>query len=132
MVRAPEDEGAMEPVEIAGERIDPATVASVRAGNALWPGLAAFTGVSFLVYLLVKWAGGTTPVDAGLFAQLAVAALLLAIGAAAMARGRYFFLVVETKAGRRRFGGLSKAEQVALAARLGPQSADDSAANRDR
>jgi hypothetical protein len=108
-------------VEIRGERIDPAEVTAVRQGNALGPGLAAFTGVSFLVYLLVKWASGATPFGADLLVQLAVSAALLVAGGALLARARYFYVVVETRTGRRKFSGLSRAEQAEIRDRLAPR-----------
>ena len=106
-------------VTIRGVEVDPATVRDVRAGNKLTPGLAAFTGVSFLVYLLVKVAGGTMPLDAGAWAQLGVSAALAGVGAGLLARGRYFYVDVVTDDGVRRFPGLSKAEQTAAVAALG-------------
>lgn len=102
------------------DALDPAAVRRVRAGNALWPGLAAFTGVTFLVYLGVKALGGLIAVDAGFAGQMAVAAALLVLGGVALARGRYFWVEVETSDGRRRAGGMTKARQQAIVARLAP------------
>jgi hypothetical protein len=101
-----------------GVDIDPATVRDVRTGNRLTPGLAAFTGVSFLVYLAVKVASGTLPLDAGGWTQIGVSAALGGYGFGLLVRARYFYVDVVTDAGTRRFAGLSKAEQQALAARL--------------
>jgi hypothetical protein len=98
--------------------IEPARVRAVREGNALWPGLFAFTGVSFLIYLAVKGASGAAEADAGLFAQLGLAGALAAYGGWLMARARYFYVEVETAEGRRRIAGLTKTEQQALAARF--------------
>jgi hypothetical protein len=93
-------------------------IRSVRAGNAIGPGLALFTGVSFLVYLLVKLAAGTVAADAGTFGQIALSVVLFAWGLALMLRGRFHFVTVETEAGTRRLKGLSKAEQSALMAQF--------------
>jgi hypothetical protein len=106
-------------VTVRGVEIDPATVREVRTGNKLTPGLAAFTGFSFLVYLLVKLAAGTMPLDAGAWTQLGVAAALAGVGAGLLVRARYFYVDVVTDEGVRRFPGLSKAEQQAAAAALG-------------
>ena len=103
--------------------VDPAEVTAVRTGNALAPGLMAFTGVSFLAYLLTKAATGMVPVDAGWATQVAVSAALLGFGGWRIARARYFYVEIETRAGRRRFKGLSKAQQTRLAQRLTPPSA---------
>ena len=105
--------------------IDPRSVRAVRTGNALWPGLAAFTGLSFLVYLLVKAVSGAVAADVGLYVQLAVSAALLAAGAVGLARARYFFLVVETESGARRIKGLTKPEQTAFAKALTPGDAPE-------
>jgi hypothetical protein len=105
--------------------IDPRSVRGVRSGNALWPGLAAFTGLSFLVYLAVKAVSGAVAVDVGLYAQLAVSAALLAAGAVGLARARYFFLVVDTDSGARRIKGLTKSEQTAFAEALTPGDAPE-------
>lgn len=102
--------------------IDPAQVTGVRAGNALWPGLLAFTGVSFFVYLLIKLAGGAIAADAGTFAQIGVSAVLLIAGGWVLVRARYFFVIVEMGETERKIGGLSKAEQVALMERYGPEA----------
>ncbi len=110
----------MATVEAKGVAIDPATVTAVRKGNRLEPGLATFTGLSFLAYLLVKAFSGAVPLDMWLVAQVAFSAAMLGVGGGLMARGRYFYLVVETAEGARRFGGLTKAEQTALAERLAP------------
>jgi hypothetical protein len=110
----------MATAEAKGSGIDPATVTAVRKGNRLEPGLAAFTGVTFLVYLLVKAASGAVPFDMWLVAQVAFSAALLGVGGGLMARGRYFYVAVETAEGVRRIGGLTKAEQTALAERLSP------------
>lgn len=106
----------MEPDVLHG--IDPAEVSSTRAGNSLWPGLLAFTGVSFAVYLAVKGASGTVPMDTALFAQLAVSAAMTVIGVVLLLRARYFYVVVEAATGTRRIGGLSKAEQTVLLERI--------------
>ena len=98
--------------------VDPSAVTAVRAGNALWPGLAAFTGVSFLVYLLVKLAAGTVAFDTGFVVQIAVSIALLAAGGVALMRARYFYVELETPDGKRRAAGLTKAERDALAARF--------------
>ena len=103
----------MNRIEIDGERLD---ATGVRAGNALWPGLACFTGITFLVYLSVKAASGATPVDAALAVQLAVSVALAALGGAVLARGRYFYAEIETADGRRRFKGLTKARQQEIVA----------------
>ena len=105
-------------VTIRGVEIDPSSVRDVRTGNKLTPGLAAFTGFSFLVYQLVKLAGGTMALDAAAWTQLGVAAALSGVGAGLLARARYFYLDVVTDDGVRRFAGLSKAEQTAFAAAL--------------
>lgn len=110
----------MATVEAKGVTFDTAAVTRVRRGNRLEPGLAAFTGVTFLVYLLVKAVGGAVPFDMWLVAQVAFSAALLGVGGGLLARGRYFYVVVETAEGSRRIGGLSKAEQTALAERLAP------------
>lgn len=107
-------------VTVRGVEIDPAQVQRVRAGNALGPGLAAFTGVSFLVYLLVKLASGAVAADIGFAVQVGVAAALAGGGAGLLVRARYFYVVVETAAGPRRFAGLSRAEQQDLVAALTP------------
>jgi hypothetical protein len=107
-----------------GADIDPATVTSLRAGNSLGPGLAAFTGVTFFVYLLIKLAAGTVPFDMGFVVQIVVAAALMGVGCGLLYRARYFYVAVETPDGRRRIAGLSKAQQQALVARLSSQGAD--------
>lgn len=101
-----------------GHDIDPADVTEVRAGNAIWPGLCAFTGVSFLVYLLVKVAAGQMAADVAGVAQIAFSAVMLGVGGAALRRGRYFYVAAETRHGARRVLGLTKSEQTRLAARL--------------
>ena len=110
-------------IEIEGARIDRGAVTAVRAGNALWPGLSAFTGVTFLVYLSVKGLSGATPVDGALFGQLAFSAALLALGGAALARGRYFFVELREAGARRKFSGLTKARQQEIVAALGSAEA---------
>lgn len=105
---------------IRGREIDPTTVTGVRAGNALWPGLTTFTGLSFLVYLLIKLATGALQADAGAAVQIGASALLLAVGGRAMARARYFRVTVETTAGPMRFDGLSKAEQREIMTAVAP------------
>lgn len=104
--------------ELAG--LDPASVTAARGGNDVKPGLALFTGLSFLVYLLVKAASGATPVDAGLFAQVAVAAALTGVGGGLMKRARYFTVTLEAPDGPVRLKGLSRAEQQAILARFAP------------
>jgi len=103
-----------------GDDIDPDTVRAARGGNALGPGLAAFTGVSFFAYLLIKAFSGQTAVDGAFYAQIAVSAALAGVGVGLLVRARYFTVTVETTEGRRRIAGLSKAEQTALLARLAP------------
>ena len=103
-----------------GDDIDPETVRAARGGNALTPGLAAFTGVSFFAYLLVKAASGQTAIDAAFYGQLIVSAALAGVGVGLLVRARYFTVTVETTEGRRRIAGLSKGEQTALLARLAP------------
>lgn len=98
--------------------IDPAEVREVRVGNAIWPGLLAFTGVSFLIYLAVKAASGAAEADGALFAQLGLSGALAVFGVWLMARARYFYVEVETASGRRRVSGLTKAEQRTLADRM--------------
>jgi hypothetical protein len=93
-------------------------IRAARASNAIGPGLALFTGVSFLVYLLVKLAAGTVAADAGTFGQIAVSVLLFVWGLVLMLRGRFHFVTVETDEGSRRIKGLSKAEQNALMAQF--------------
>lgn len=99
---------------------DPSQVTAARAGNALWPGLCAFAGVTFLVYLGVEALSGVVPVNVALFGQLAAAAALAAVGVTALMRARYFYVELETENGRRRLSGLSKAEQRAAMARYAP------------
>ncbi len=99
--------------------VDPAQVTGARAGNALWPGLAAFTGVSFLAYLLVKLASGAVAADVGTFAQIAVSIALLAVGGWGLVRARYFTVTLEMGQRSRKIGGLSKPEQAALMERFG-------------
>lgn len=98
---------------------DPAAVTAVRTGNQLYPGMACFTGVTFLVYLLVKGFSGAVPFDMSLVAQVAAAAALAGMGGGLLARGRYFFVVLETAEGPRRIAGLSKQRQSEIAARYG-------------
>lgn len=101
--------------------IDPARVTRLREGNAIWPGLLAFSGVTFLVYLGVEAASGAVAVNGALAAQLAVAAVLAVAGIYLMARARYFYVILTTDAGDVKFSGLSKAEQSALAERYRPK-----------
>lgn len=103
--------------------IDPARVTDIRASNALWPGMTAFVGVSFFVYLVIKLAGGLIEPTLANFGQIGVSFLLLAIGGWALRRGRYFRVTVLMGRDRRIFSGLSKAEQTALMERLGGASA---------
>ncbi len=107
----------MKRIEIDGELID---AVGVRAGNRLWPGLSAFTGVTFLVYLGVKALSGAVARDAALAAQLVFSLALAVIGAAVLARGRYFYAEIETPTGRRRFQGLTKARQQEIVALVEP------------
>lgn len=107
--------------------LDPATIRGVRAGNAIWPGLAFFAGISFVAYLLVKLMAGTVPPDAAFAGQMALAAVLTGLGGWQLARARYFFVVIEGEDGARRISGLSKAEQEALrtlAPAVGPAAGD--------
>lgn len=97
--------------------IDPSEVTEVREGNALWPGLTAFTGISFLVYLGVEAALGVVPPSGGLIGQLLFSAALAAFGILSLARARYFYVELGTAAGKKRIGGLSKPEQRDIAAR---------------
>lgn len=96
--------------------LDPATIRAVRGGNAIWPGLAFFAGISFVAYLLVKRMAGTVPADAAFAGQMAVAAALALLGGWQLARARYFFVVIEGTDEARRVSGLSKGEQRALCA----------------
>lgn len=79
-------------------------------GNAIGPGLALFTGASFLVYLLVKLAAGAVDADPATFGRIAVSAALFVWGLVLMLRGRFHFVIVEMDEGSRRSKGLSKAE----------------------
>lgn len=97
--------------------IDPSEVTEVREGNALWPGLCAFTGVSFLVYLGVEAAVGAIPLSGTLIGQLLFSAALGAVGVVALARARYFHVELRTASGKTRIGGLTKAQQREIAAR---------------
>ncbi|TVQ52834.1 MAG: hypothetical protein EA355_14390 [Rhodobacteraceae bacterium] len=106
-----------ETVVIDGRRFDPSTVTGVRRGNAIWPGLTLFTGLSFAAYLGVKLATGALPMTAGGLAQFVVSVVLMTFGGWAILRARYFFIVVETAEGETRIGGLSKQERD-MAARL--------------
>ena len=100
------------------EDLDPASIREVRMGNALGPGLLAFTGVSFFAYLLVKLGAGTIEGDLAFYGQLAVSSAMTVVGGALLARGRYHYVRVVTEDGVRWFRGLSKAEQSALAERF--------------
>lgn len=97
--------------------IDPSEVTEVREGNALWPGLAAFTGVSFFVYLGVEAAMGVIPLSGALIGQLLFSAALGAFGVLSLARARYFYVELRTAAGKTRIGGLTKAQQREIVAR---------------
>lgn len=108
----------MPPVEIKGVAVDPADVTNVRAGNALWPGLSAFTGVTFFVYLLVKLLNGQAALTPSLAAQIGVAGCLAGAGLWLLARGRYFYLVIDTAEGARKIGGLTKDERDRARERL--------------
>lgn len=103
--------------------IDPATVTAVRPGNAIWPALLLFTGVSFLVHGAALAIGGQPLGSTTLLFEFGASAVFTLIGGVAMARRRYFFVTVETTAGRRRIGGLTKAEQQALVAAHGGPAA---------
>lgn len=100
------------------ERLAAGGVKGVREGNAIWPGLIAFTGVTFVVYLLVKAAGGAVAIDVALFAQLGLAGALMAFGSWLLVRARYFHVTIETEAGSRKLGGLTKDEQREIVRRL--------------
>lgn len=100
--------------------LEGARVTAVREGNSLWPGLAAFTGITFVVYLLVKVSSGATPLDAGFATQIGLAGALAGLGGWLMIRARYFYVDVETEGGRRRIKGLTKPEQQEIARRLAP------------
>ena len=96
--------------------IDPATVTGIRGGNAIWPGLSLFTGVSFLIHAGVRVAGGESITSPGVLLE-AVASLLMTIyGGIAMAKRRYFFVTVQTTQGQRRIAGLTRQAQAALLA----------------
>lgn len=101
---------------IRGETIDSADVISARGGNRLIPGLAAFTGISFLVYLLVKVASGELALNLSAFVQLGVSAALAGWGGGLLMKGRYFYVAVAAKSGPRRFNGLTKVEQTEILA----------------
>lgn len=51
-------------------------------------------------------------------------AALAGVGVGLLVRARYFSVTVATTEGRRRFAGLSRAEQTALLARLTPAETD--------
>jgi hypothetical protein len=106
-----------ETVVVDGRAFDPDKVTGVRTGNALWPGLTLFVGLSFSVYLGVKLATGALPMTASGLAQFVAAVLLLTVGGWAMLRARYFFVVVETAEGPTKIGGLTKGERD-MAARM--------------
>ncbi|MFN3616101.1 MAG: hypothetical protein ACK4WC_16295 [Rubrimonas sp.] len=101
---------------IRGRTIDRADVISARGGNRVIPGLAAFTGLSFLVYLLVKIGAGTLPLGVSAFAQIVVSAALLGWGGGLLVKGRYFHVTLETRGGPIRFNGLTKGEQTEILA----------------
>jgi prolipoprotein diacylglyceryltransferase len=106
-----------ETVVVDGRAFDPDKVTGVRTGNALWPGLTLFTGLSFAVYLAVKLATGALPMTAGGLAQFVVAVLLMTAGGWSILRARYFYVVVETQDGPTKIGGLTKGERD-LAAKM--------------
>ena len=62
------------------EALRRAGVRAERAGNAIWPGLIAFTGITFVVYLLVKLSSGAVALDASLAAQIGLAGALAGYG----------------------------------------------------
>lgn len=106
--------------------LDPASLRRVRCGNAIWPGLAFFAGISFVAYLLVKLLSGTVAADTGFAVQLAIATGLTVLGGWQLMRARYFFVTIEVQGGTRRIGGLSKAEQTALHDLVGANATDSS------
>ena len=74
--------------EDPADGVDPADVTAIRTGNALTPGLLAFTGMSFFAYLLIKAAAGTVPIDLGWGLQVDFSAAILSSGGGLMARAR--------------------------------------------
>ena len=93
-------------------------IRAVRACNAIVPGLAPFSGVSFLVCLFVKLAADTEAVPAGTLAQIAVSAVLFVWGLLLMLRGRFHFVTVEPDEGSHRIERLNKGGQHALMAQF--------------
>ena len=110
-------------MDLTSHGIDPATVTGMRPGNAIWPALSLFTGVSFLIHGFVLAFGGLGLTSPTVLFELAASAVFTAIGGIAMAKRRYFFVTVETTQGRRHIGRLTKAEQQALLAAHGGGSA---------
>lgn len=94
--------------------IDPATVTAIRGGNAIWPGLSLFTGVSFLIHAAVRVASGDPVTNPGLLLEAGASLVMTIFGGIAMARRRYFVVTVETTTGRKRIGGLTRPAQMAL------------------
>lgn len=94
--------------------IDPATVTAIRGGNAIWPGLSLFTGVSFLIHAGVRVGGGEAFTSPGVLLEAGASLAMTIYGAITMTRRRYFFVTVETAQGQRRIGGLTQAAQIAL------------------
>lgn len=112
-----------ETVVVDGRTFDPEKVTAVRKGNALWPGLTLFTGVSFAAYIAVKLASGAMPMTAGGLGQFVFSVALMTVGGWATLRARYFYIVVETAEGATRIGGLTKGERDLAAQMLSPSAA---------
>lgn len=110
-------------MDLRSHGIDPATVTGMRPGNAIWPGLSLFTGLSFFVHSIAVGSAGAGLTSPAILAELGASLVFTAIGGIAMAKRRYFFVTVETTQGRQRIGRLTKAEQQALLAAHGGGSA---------